>query len=389
MKAPLRLLLVEDDVGDRILLRQQVVRRCLSWFIDEADSLEGARRRLTRSSYDAMIVDYSLGDGLGTELAGDSEVPYVVVSGAQDRQVVIDALRAQASDFVVKDHAGHWLEALPGTIEDSIERHRARVKRAQEARESMSFDLAESIQEQGLRRAADHLYRGLIGTIRSADHYSRLTSDLSTVGSDELAEGYQHALRSALQRTEDMLTQLSIYAHLESSEVATATQSSECLGRAVRDLQGLIGACAARVENGALPAVQVPARHLSLLFFHLLKNSLVHRGRHAPSVRVEARPEGNFWRFSVEDDGPGVALGDVERIFMPFQRGRRLGEGPEGLGLGLSIARKVVEMGGGRIWYESPLQGGACFQFTVPRATRGGVSHFDASIDLVFEGSDS
>jgi DNA-binding NtrC family response regulator len=157
MKAPLRLLLVEDDVGDRILLRQQVVRRGLSWFIDEADSLEGARRRLTRSSYDAMIVDYSRGDGLGTELAGDSEVPYVVVSGAQDRQVVIDALRAQASDFVVKDHAGHWLEALPGTIEDSIERHRARVKRAQEARESMSFDLAESIQEQGLRRAADHL----------------------------------------------------------------------------------------------------------------------------------------------------------------------------------------------------------------------------------------
>jgi two-component system sensor histidine kinase KdpD len=65
---------------------------------------------------------------------------------------------------------------------------------------------------------------------------------------------------------------------------------------------------------------------------------------------------------SVEDDGPGFAAGEEERLFDKFYRGA----GGPGAGLGLAIARAIVTAHGGRIWAERRSPHGAAFRFTLP-----------------------
>lgn len=125
-------------------------------------------------------------------------------------------------------------------------------------------------------------------------------------------------------------------------------------------------------EPVPLQAIADPAR-LQRVLRNLVDNAL----RHTPSggrIRVEARAVGAVARVSVTDSGPGVAPEDRERIFERFQHDRRAryrgelsrGDRSSGAGLGLAIARGLVEAHGGRIWVETALLGGAAFHFTVP-----------------------
>jgi two-component system sensor kinase FixL len=66
-------------------------------------------------------------------------------------------------------------------------------------------------------------------------------------------------------------------------------------------------------------------------------------------------------RVGVRDSGAGLAAGTVDEIFLPFFTSKR-----DGLGLGLSISRSIVEMHGGRIWAENNKDRGATFYFTLP-----------------------
>jgi len=78
---------------------------------------------------------------------------------------------------------------------------------------------------------------------------------------------------------------------------------------------------------------------------------------------------------TVRDTGRGIAREDQERVFEPFrQSSDTLPEGPRGTGLGLPIARQIVEAHGGRMWLESEVAVGSTFSFTLPVATAGGPS---------------
>ena len=89
-------------------------------------------------------------------------------------------------------------------------------------------------------------------------------------------------------------------------------------------------------------------------------------------VAASASDEPPEVRIAVEDNGPGIPEGELERVFEPFYRleeSRSRGTG--GTGLGLNIARNLVERHGGRIWVESRPGQGATFFFTLPAATAG------------------
>jgi signal transduction histidine kinase len=103
----------------------------------------------------------------------------------------------------------------------------------------------------------------------------------------------------------------------------------------------------------------------------VLSNLIGNAIRHAPpgsTIRVTSapRPRGMV-EIAVGDEGPGVAPGDRERIFQPYVRGgdRRR---PGGLGLGLAIARRLVDAHGGSIGVREAAGGGSIFAFTLPAA---------------------
>jgi signal transduction histidine kinase len=70
----------------------------------------------------------------------------------------------------------------------------------------------------------------------------------------------------------------------------------------------------------------------------------------------------------VEDDGPGVAADERDRLFEPFERGERSAPSP-GLGVGLSLVARFADAHGGRAWVEDREGGGASFRVLFPDPT--------------------
>ncbi|MBI2708962.1 MAG: ATP-binding cassette domain-containing protein [Actinobacteria bacterium] len=123
-------------------------------------------------------------------------------------------------------------------------------------------------------------------------------------------------------------------------------------------------------EGGAVPPVWADHDRLEQVFVNLLENA----ARHASGltrVDVSARVDDGASTVTVRvrDDGPGVAVETAERMFLPHERGPA--DGP-GAGLGLPIARGIVEAHGGRIRFE-PSETGACVAVTLPIEPPGGV----------------
>jgi len=113
-----------------------------------------------------------------------------------------------------------------------------------------------------------------------------------------------------------------------------------------------------------LPVIHGDPHQLGQLFQNLLTNALkfVRAARPAVvEVRADPLPDGG-WSFTVDDDGIGLDAEQAERIFGMFQRLHTRSEFP-GTGVGLAIARKVVERHNGSIWAEPRPGGGARFRF--------------------------
>jgi signal transduction histidine kinase len=131
------------------------------------------------------------------------------------------------------------------------------------------------------------------------------------------------------------------------------------------------------MEKG-LPLIAADAPRLQRVLRNLLDNAQRYT-RPGGAIRVEARTDGSAARISVADTGLGVPPSDLERVFDRFYQG----ESPRvpvpseerrarGAGLGLAIARGLVEAHGGRIWAEPGDPGGTVFHFLIPFAPRNG-----------------
>jgi signal transduction histidine kinase len=116
-----------------------------------------------------------------------------------------------------------------------------------------------------------------------------------------------------------------------------------------------------------LGEIEADERKVRQIILNLLSNAVKFTPTGGHVTVGASNPDGSF-QVSVRDTGIGIAPDDQERIFDEFQRTDRT-RSAEGTGLGLALARRFVELHGGRIWVESALGRGSTFRFTLPSRT--------------------
>ena len=141
---------------------------------------------------------------------------------------------------------------------------------------------------------------------------------------------------------------------------------NELVGAAIRlvDPVARVRGVSIRVEFGDLPPVRGDRIYLQQLLLNLLFNAMDAMSGTAPDarrVKVRTAFASDHVRVTVADRGHGIPPEKLETIFESFYTTK-----PDGMGLGLSIARSLVRLHGGSIWAEGNPHGGATFHFTLP-----------------------
>jgi light-regulated signal transduction histidine kinase (bacteriophytochrome) len=114
-----------------------------------------------------------------------------------------------------------------------------------------------------------------------------------------------------------------------------------------------------------LPTFQTFKTPVRQIFQNLIGNSLkYHKANEAPVISITCKETKTHFQFSIEDNGIGIAPEYFDKIFIIFQRLHNKDE-YSGTGMGLAIAKKIIENLGGKIWIESREGKGSTFYFTL------------------------
>ena len=120
------------------------------------------------------------------------------------------------------------------------------------------------------------------------------------------------------------------------------------------------------VEN-KLPVLISKKTHINQVFQNLISNAIKYMDKEKGQIKVGCIDDGVFWKFNITDNGPGIDHKYYKKIFKIFQTLSPPDE-TDSTGIGLSVARKIVKLNGGRIWVESNPGEGSTFFFTLPKS---------------------
>jgi PAS domain S-box-containing protein len=210
--------------------------------------------------------------------------------------------------------------------------------------------------------------------LRMVASYTELLGQRYKGKLDDKADKYIHYAVDGAKRMQRLVADLLAYSRVGSQgKPLVAVDVGAVLQYVLDVLAEPIRQADAVVEVAALPIVQGDEGQIGQLLQNLIGNALKFRGTTPPRIAVEARLHGGRWLFSVSDNGIGLDMQHADRIFEMFQRLHERGK-YEGSGVGLSIAKRIVERHGGRIWLESRPGDGTTFFFTLLSVTRKATS---------------
>lgn len=266
---------------------------------------------------------------------------FAVLTGLAMRLGQVQGLRARQDSM---------LRALRREVDARVEAEQQLAQRAS-ALERSNADLS---------RFAHMISHDLRAPLNVMDMHLQLLAERPL---EERPARHVGAARAASQRMVEMIDGLLEYARVDTSEGDELVDTADAAGAALHNLEESIRTAGAEVRLGDLPAVRGRRQQIVQLFQNLVGNAVRHRGEQAPRVSVGCEAKGAHWIFRVEDNGPGIAPREAERIFGLFESGG----GTAGSGVGLAICRRIVEARGGRIWHQPRPGGGTSMLFTWPR----------------------
>ncbi len=248
------------------------------------------------------------------------------------------------------------------------ERARLAVERAQlvEEREATELQRQRGELASTLLASLSHDLKTPLTAIRVA--VENLSGDLPAADRRAQAEAAVAELIRLTRLFEGILDMARIEAAAVPVQLEWVTPA-DVVDAAVAHARHAIGGHALRVDTDDEHAVNIDARLASIALAHLLENA----ARYSPADRdivVDARTESSGITVTVTDHGPGLDAEDFDRVFERFYRGRGTQQAVPGTGMGLAIARGLLNAIGGRVWADNAPGAGARFSIHIPGAIR-------------------
>ena len=369
---PLHFLLVEDSPLDVELILRELRRAEFVFTSVAVQTPEDFTREVRANCPQIVLADYNLPQWRGMEAVEilrceNLDVPLILVTGALGEVNAVECLKQGATDYVLKGA----LTRLPVAIRRALQERglREQRKEAEEALARKAEELARSNRE--LEEFAYVASHDLQEPLRMVASYCELLSQRYRGKLDDKADKFIDYAVDGARRMQRLITDLLQYSRVGTQARALRpTDASAVLGSVIVGLQNVIEASLAVIVSGPLPAVQADEMRLGQVFQNLIGNALKFRGEQVPRIRVSAEVVDKMVHFSVSDNGIGIEKDSSGRIFQMFQR-LHTREKYEGSGIGLAIAKKIVEQHGGKIWFESVPGQGTTFYFTLQAAAMG------------------
>lgn len=366
---PLRVLIVEDSEDDASLVEGELEAAgfsVLSRRVDRPDELRGA---LDEAAWDLVVSDYATPrlDALDAldivHRSGQPDLPFLIVSDRIGEESAVAALKAGASNYLVKANLAQLLPVVDRELRS------ARIRREREEAFA-ALEQAVSARDEFLSIASHELKTPLTCLRLQAQGLARAAQRERGAALDN-AQVLQRI--ASIERNAERLTSL-IERLLDITRVATGRLR---LSRGNVDLVRVARHVASEMADtfrdaGCEVAIAAPAHlvgdwdgdRLEMVVRNLLSNAAKYGARRP--IRVELEDAGDAARLRVIDRGIGISAEDQRRIFGRFERAvpeRHYG----GFGVGLWLAEQLVEAHGGRIEVESDPGRGSTFSVTLPK----------------------
>lgn len=343
-----RLIVIDDDMTDRELIIRLLGARCA---VVQAAVARDGLNLLQSFRPHCVLLDYRLPDMDGLEalrLIKSEGVPVVMLTGEGDEEVAVEAMKAGAFDYLIKN--GLQTARLTSAIDRAIDQTLLQEK----------LDAAKLELEGFVGGATQELLTPL----------SSIRDSLHTVlqrHSDGLPAEAQTLVSQSSEVADDlckMIEQLIAFSELGTEETALSrVDLNEIASDAVRKVDVKAKASGAKISIGKLPIVHGVASELALVFQNLIANAINHNDNESPRLTLEAKQIGQEHVVSFKDNGAGIPEEHNETIFSPLQK---LSGDTPGYGLGLAACRKIIRRHDGRLWVESSGRRGANFQLALP-----------------------
>ena len=402
------------------------------WFLTHVETLDIAIQYLSNDRFDVVLLDLSLPDSFGLETlkklqALAPDIPVVVLTGADDRDLALQAMAIGAQDYLVKDQCSAPL--LERAIRYAIERKKAEVQIIKQERELNQLKLMHSEKMATLGQLVASVAHEINNPVNfiyaNLTHVDNYTQDLLAL-LDLYQQGYVHSAPEIQDKIEDIeldflledlpksLSSMKIgaericelvltlrnFSRLDDAQMKPANihEGIDSTLLILRDrLKEKSGHRAIQVikEYGNLPLVECYSGQLNQVFMNILSNAIDALYQHNPDVSSEEMKnhpptltirtqvlDNNRVGINIKDNRPGMTESVKTKIFDPFFTTKEVGKGT---GLGLSISYQIIlEKHGGQLQCISAPGQGAEFILEIPirqsSQSQPSISQSDASL---------
>jgi K+-sensing histidine kinase KdpD len=372
MSKPLHVLIIEDSENDAILLMRELRRSGYTPIYQRVDNANDLRVSLSKEQWDVIISDFVMPQFSGLEalrLVREKglDIPFIVTSGKISDDTAVAAMKAGASDYIMKDNLTRLGPAIEREIQEAIVRRE---------REKASKALLEREEELRVLKKVDQLKDEFIGLV-SHELRTPLTVVLGAL-STIMTEGDKLSQQESKQLVEDAYWEAELLSDLLANllELARVQANRLLITEEPVSIKESIETVVNKMKQRAISnkimvdcdkSIIVTADRVRVqrILHNLLDNAIKYSGQRS-KIEIFARTNSSEVLIGIRDEGVGISPENQGKLFEIFQRLQYQNSETVGTGLGLVVCKRLVEAHGGRIWVESQTGRGSTFYFTLP-----------------------